>query len=43
MIDFENLNIDETFETEEGLMVITGKNFDNDGNLVGVAYQPVSE
>ena len=43
MIDYNNLNIDDTFETEDGLMILTGKNFDDEGNLVGVSYQLVSE
>ena len=41
MINFENLNIGDIFETEQGMMVLTGKNFDDEGNLVGVSYQPV--
>jgi len=41
MIDFNILQIGDNFETEEGLMVLTGKNFDDEGNLVGASYQPV--
>ncbi len=42
MIDFNIIEIGETFETEQGTMVLTGKNFDEEGNLVGVSYQPVA-
>jgi hypothetical protein len=41
MMDFNTLDIGDTFETEEGMMVLTGKNFDENGNLVGVSYQPL--
>ncbi len=41
MIDFNTLNIGDTFEKDEETMVLTGKNFDDEGNLVGVSYQPV--
>lgn len=42
-MDFDILEIGDTFETEEVTMMLTGKNFDDEGNLVGVSYQPVSE
>lgn len=41
MINFNILDIGDTFEIEEGIMVLTGKNFDDANNLIGVSYQPV--
>jgi len=40
MINFEGLEIGNTFETDDGSMVLTGKNYDEKGVLVGVSYQP---
>ena len=41
MIDFNTLNIGDTFDFEGETMILTGKILDDAGNLVGVSYQPV--
>lgn len=41
MIDFNIIEIGDTFMCDDVEYVLTGKNIDENGNIVGVSYQPI--
>jgi len=41
-MDFNNMQIGDHFEQDGKLYILTDKSLDNDGQLVGISFQPVT-